>query len=216
MPSSDPCAPCALIHCFASTSQRSHSLSNTLFGLTSTVKYITTCKETNATYFWSIQNYHYEQRTRTVRDSEGRTRTETYTVRVNTHYASTGGALRCSDHSQVFIPNMRKRNCALDSRLDCAPSAAFHAQYERQKHMFYAANTRDTHQDTSASFELPGMMPYVRCEWADDGEEDPCWANGCCMIVSVLSCTAVCWFLKMRSFMCEDAFTFVKAAHAFA
>ena len=86
------------------------SSTNHLHGLSGAVAYITKVKETNATYFWSIQNYHYETRTRTVSDGDGKTHTETYQERVNTHYASTGGTLQCTDESDFYIPNMRKRN----------------------------------------------------------------------------------------------------------
>ena len=60
------------------------------------------------------------------------------------------------------------------------------------------------------------MIESVRCEWADDGEEDPWYANGCCMVMSVLTCTQTCWFLGMRNFMCTDSFKFQKQAHGFA
>ena len=38
--------------------------------------------------YWSIQCYHLETHTRVVSDGNGGTRTETYTVRVNTHAAA--------------------------------------------------------------------------------------------------------------------------------
>lgn len=73
----------------------------------------------------------------------------------------------------------------------------------------------DVHQDRSESFSLNEMMSAVRCEWADDAEKDPCYATGCCMCLSVFSCTALCWFLKMRNFMCSDKFHFSKVAQGF-
>ena len=74
---------------------------------------------------------------------------------------------------------------------------------------------RDTHQDKTESFELPGMKDAVRCVWAEDGEEDPCYANPRCMCFSVVTCWAACWFYKMRGFMCNDTFIFRKLATSF-
>ena len=51
---------------------------------------------------------------------------------------------------------------------------------------------------------------------ADDGEEDPCYADCCCMSVSIFFCMASCWFMKMRNFMCADNFRFIKSAKGFA
>jgi len=192
-----------------------------LMGLANVVGYITTCKEANATYYWSIQNYHYETHVVTTQDANGNTQTRTEQRRVNTHFASTTGTLRCTDQSALFVPNMRKRNCALGSELQVgfsgdAATGEFGAHYNRQKQLFYAANTRDTHQDRSECFELPPMKARVRCEWADDGKSDPWWMNGCAMVGSTLTCTAVCWFLGARNFMCSEQFRFNKLAFGFA
>jgi len=210
------CCPCALFCSSITTSIRHQGSGLKITGLKGAVKYITTQKDTNAGYTWSIQNYHYEQRTRTVRDSEGRTRTETYTVRVNTHHASTRGLMACSDDSPMFIPNMRKRNCALASQLSVGLADEFKSEYSRRQLLWYQMNTRDSHQDKSASFYLPGMVDAAMVEWADDGEEDPWYASSTMMYLSMCTCCAACWFLKMREYMCEDSFTFRKRAHAFA
>ena len=208
--------PCYLCCCSPLGCASFSNGASKLVGLQSVVGYISDCKDTNPRYKWTIQNYHYETRTVTYTDNEGKTQTRTETVRVNTHYAATDGTLLSSDVSPVFVPNMRKRNCALGSYLSVEFDPAFKGPYERQKQMWYAANTTDTHQDKSEGFSLPGMRGSVRCEWADDGEEDPCWANGFCMVASVLTCTSLCWFLKMRNFMCADNFRFIKSAKGFA
>lgn len=136
-------------------------------------------------------------------------------TRVNTHFAKTSGILQTSDQTAVYVPNMRKRNCALNSKLGVTVAAEFKASYERARELFYRANTRDRHQDKSSSFELPPMQDYLRCEWADDGEEDPWYANGCCMAMSIVTCTATCWFMQMRKITCEAGHEFAKTVYAF-
>jgi len=205
--------PCYL--CCTGIGCSSLSSQSKINGLAPAVKYIAEVKEANATYTWSIQNYHYETRTRTVSDGKGGSRTETYTVRVNTHHASTSGTMRCTDESAMFVPNMRKRNCALTSTFNVTLDGAFAGEYHRRKQMFYAANTTDTHQDKSSSFHLPPMQSTLWLEWADDAQPDPWYANGGCCVLSVLTCTAVCWFVAMRDFVCEDRFKFQKRAHSF-
>ena len=180
--------------------------SGKLSGLPAVLSYVTTCRETNATYFWSIQNYHMETRTRTVSDGKGGTRTETYQQRVNTHYAQTSGTLATRDLSKAFVPHMRKRNCALRSNL----VVRVNAEYERRKAMFYAANRRDVQQEYRDIRSLPGLKETALCEWADDGKEDPCWASQGCCILSTITCSAVCWFMAMRDYMAADSYTFDK------
>jgi len=190
-----------------------------LDGLAAAVAYVCMTKEDNVTYKWTIQNYHYrtEHYTVTVSDGKGGSRTEhrTRQVRVNTHYAETRGVLGCTEHSGMYVPNMRKRNCVLSSDFTLGFTGDFGATYERRKQIFYRTNTTDVLQDKGCSHAIPSMKKSVRIEWAADGEEEPCYANGACMVLSVLTCTASCWFVKMRNFMCQNAFTFQKSAHAF-
>lgn len=189
--------------------------SDTLGGLTEAVQYIATCKEEHVTYRWTVQNYHYETRTRTVSDGNGKTRTETYTVRVNTRFFSTHGVLGSTDHSDMYVPNMRKRNSVLSSKFTLGFEAIFRTEYQRRRNMFYAMNRTDTHQDNGESHALPGMKDHVRIEWAEDGEDDPWYANGMIMALSVITCTATCWFVYMRDFICQNEFVFKKTAHSF-
>ena len=81
--------------------------------------------------------------------------------------------------------------------------------------MFYSANTRDVHQDKSESFDLPGMLKHSRIEWAEDEEGDPWYASQAMMCLSVITCTATCWFVKMRQFMCAADYAFDKRAQGF-
>jgi hypothetical protein len=179
-------------------------------GLPAVVSYVTGCKDANATYYWSIQNYHYK--VEVIQTKKG---TRTKRKRVNTHFAQTRGVLNCTDQSSVFVPNMRKRNCALGSTLDVKIAHSFESEYGRRRELFYSMNTRDTHQDKVERFELPGMREAVRCVWAEDGEEDPWYANTEFMCCSVVTCWAACWFYKMRGFMCNDGYVFRKRATSF-
>ena len=71
-------------------------------GMEAAIKYITTNKDQNPGYYWSIQNFHYETRRETSTDANGNTTTHTTTVRVNTHFASTAGMLQANDVSETL------------------------------------------------------------------------------------------------------------------
>jgi len=190
-----------------------------LEGLAAAVAYICMTKEDNVTYRWTIQNYHYRTEHYTVRVSDGngghRTEHRTRQVRVDTHYAETRGVLGCTEGSGMYVPNMRKRNCVLSSDFNLRFAGDFGATYERRKQMFYRTNTTDVFQDLGCDHAIPSMKKSVRIEWAETGEEEPCYANGGCMVLSVLTCTAACWFAKMRNYMCQNKFVFEKSAHGF-
>lgn len=201
--------PCAI--CCCSTMGQAVS-GEKLSGMTNIFEYITTCKDANAGYRWTIQNYHYETRTTTSTDDEGNTTTQTHEERVNTHYAETGGILDCRDTAGVFVPNTRLRNCALASVLDVSIDFP---QYHGAKQQFYNLNTMDVHQETGESFRLDGMNSSTRLEWVQ-GTEDPWWASEGMRNVSALTCTAVCWFHAMKGFMGTQRFVFNKSAVGFA
>jgi len=184
-----------------------------LTGMPAVVKYVTDGKEANADYYWSIQCYHYETRTHTVGSGKRRRRV-TRRVRVNTHFASTRGGLVCNDDTDTFVPNTRLRNTALTSKLAVEIGGGFAGRYSNRKNMFYNANRRDRHQDTHESFHLPSMHDTLRAEWVGGGE-DPCYASRGMCCVSVLTCTAACWFAAMRNFIGAQEYTFEKTATAF-
>ena len=156
----------------------------------------------------------YETRVETYTDSEGNTQTRTRQERVNTHYASTGGTLAATDVSRVFVPNTRLRNCALASVLEVGFDPSFAGQYHREKNMFYSMNTMDTHQEKTERFNLDSMKDACRIEWVP-GLEDPWWMNTCWRNISVLTCTAVCWFHAIKKYMGSQTFAFEKKATAF-
>ena len=181
-----------------------------LSGLGAVVEYVTSMKDRNAHYVWTIQNYHYEKRTA----GSGKNK-RTKRVRVNTHYACTRGGLVCSDESDVFVPNTRLRNTALASKLEVEIVGSFAGRFDNRKNMFYNANRRDKHQDTMAYFELPGMHDVLRAEWVGGGQ-DPCWVHPYCCCLASVTFTAACWFSAMRGFMGAQTFAFEKSASDFA
>jgi len=104
---------------------------------------------------WHIQCYHYETRTRTVTDSEGRSHTETYQERVNTHSASRNGLIGCTDHSEDFIPNTDAKFCYIKSKCDKDFSGSnYHSSYQQ----WINSNIRDTHHDVTCLLEEVGVL----------------------------------------------------------
>ena len=188
---------------------------NKLVGMEAVMEYIISCKDANVRYAWTIQNYHYETRTRTVSDGNGGTRTETYQERVNTHFASTGGELASMDTTPTFQPNMRKSNVALSCSLKTPEfDEKFAPEYSRRKHHFYCANTTDSHQDKSESFQLLPMRKAVHVKWVDTGSE-PWYVDSCARNVAALTFTAACWLKAMDSYMGMQKVAFSKKCGAF-
>ena len=185
-------------------------------GMEAAIKYITTNKDQNPGYYWSIQNYHHETRTETSTDANGNTTTHTTTVRVNTHFASTAGMLQANDVSETFVPNTRLKNCALASKLNVNLHPSFHSAYEHRRSMFYRMNTTDICQDHHESFSLSTMRKAVRIQWISDGGEDPWWVGEGIKCLSIVTWTAVCWFHAMKKFMGAQSFTFQKQATGWA
>ena len=63
------------------------------------------------------------------------------------------------DTTPTFQPNMRKSNVALSCSLKTPEfDEKFAPEYSRRKHHFYCANTTDSHQDKSESFQLLPMQ----------------------------------------------------------
>jgi len=133
-------------------------------------------RQTAPRVVWTIKCYHYETRTRTVQDSQGRstTRTETYQVRVNTHRA-------CGDcvalHGQTCLgfsntPSLQVRNDKNQSKQGKPPTSATsttistkHSKSQALQHVFSASSTSMTGPSSRTSAGLsplrcPSFWPY--------------------------------------------------------
>ena len=138
-------------------------------------------------------------------------------VRVNTSKGSVSADFISSEESPIFVPNMRRRNLALGCKLQPLFTADFEQTYRRQRDLYFSMNKTDERQETDELFTLQPMMDAVRCEWADDATaEDPWYANCGCMCLSTITCTAACWFVQMRQWMCSDSYTFTKRVSGFS
>ena len=185
-----------------------------LVGMEKVMEYVIACKDAPAHYSWCIQNYHMETHTYTTTDSEGNTVTETSEHRVNTHFACTSGELVTWDATSPFQPNLSKANVVLTSVLDTKLDAGFTEKYEHRKQSFYASNTTDTHQDTSASFKLKPMKPALHVAWVET--PPPCYVDPCVRcLMSLTPLTAPLWLMLMDSYMGKQKVTYKKRCSDF-
>jgi hypothetical protein len=125
---------------------------------------------------WTIQCYHYANRTHTTRTADGHTRTEHRRERVNTHAASVVYALNgCHDESpalQLSSHDLAKIHFQLAWRW-ATPQAE--AVYNMHKANFIQQNQRDTHYDFSAREELAGFQSHLLITRRPDSK--PWWVN---------------------------------------
>ena len=83
-------------------------------GMEAAIKYITTNKDQNPGYYWSIQNYHHETRTETSTDANGNTTTHTTTC-ASTRISRAPPACFRPTTCRDFVPNTRLRTRSLPS-----------------------------------------------------------------------------------------------------
>eukprot|EP00771_Trimastix_marina_P002404 gnl/Trimastix_PCT/3538.p1 GENE.gnl/Trimastix_PCT/3538~~gnl/Trimastix_PCT/3538.p1 ORF type:complete len:417 (+),score=58.21 gnl/Trimastix_PCT/3538:47-1297(+) len=119
-------------------------------------------------FIFHVECYHYEKRTRTrtVRDSKGRTRTvrETYTVKVVTHRATGSHTFRYwHDYSgDLTALHHITKSVAIDISKDFVfGDDGAKAELESAFSMFRAANRRDVHQSYSKEYTFEHHVPGV-------------------------------------------------------
>ena len=111
--------------------------------------------------------YHYETNHYTVKDSKGRTHTETYTEKVVTHRETYSFPYYSfQDVSGLFILNQEKMKNAvfikleLDKEINFADNISYY-DYLMQKQRFYTKNkNRDSHMDWCEIREIPDFKKY--------------------------------------------------------
>ena len=159
---------------------------------------------------------HYETRTRTVTDSEGHTRTETYQERVNTSSASTSGSLASVDVSPTFVPFRGRKNVVIRSKENITLDPSFVSAYNSRRARFYSANKRDTHQDTSSKISLPGLVKLQHFQWVAGAL--PCWLSGAVRnLASLLGpVCGPCWLCCAKKQLGMRARTLLRISHVHA
>jgi hypothetical protein len=162
--------------------------------------YIVAAQQAPPCLKWTIQCYHYETRTRTVTDQDGKSRTETYKERVNTHYAETcydvkgfldetlsaqqtlamfhllhDGTLDDVDVEKgTYKGSKSKRTLVLLCHfpIEFHPaSQECHDDYYQKLETFYAENNRDTHCDKRELRYLPSISYIERAMIVLNGDD---------------------------------------------
>lgn len=146
------------------------------------INYLKVLFETAPLIYHKVECYHFEIRYRTVTDSKGNTRTETYSEKVTTYTGSTNfNYISWRDLSGTFMIDdsfLRRRpkdamlRLSLRFNLECAPDGTSD-DLENSRNAFYAANSwRDTHCNVWDERVLPGREQY---QLVMLGKEVPCF-----------------------------------------
>jgi len=115
---------------------------------------------------WQIRCYHYETTARVLSNDDGVKVTDTIRQRVNTWHAEEFFKFRSwcgipTPPIEVIKSRLTKIKLVNDF---CFDNAATEAEFQRQKMVFQLANNRDTHQEISESFDVPGFEDTILCE----------------------------------------------------
>jgi len=165
-------------------------------------------------YTWQIECFHQETHHRTVTDSEGHSHSETFSVNVVTHTATTHGNLYATDASPVFQPDTRKASLGLSSRLDITIDDAFRTAYAAKREAFYAQNRCDLSHRETDTFSLPPMKDKVRAQWVDAPE--PWYAKIGSVYFAMMTCRSACWLAGIDGYMALQTVVFKKTCTGFA
>lgn len=145
---------------------------------------------------WHIQNYHYETRVHTTRDSEGNTRTHRKRVRVNTYYKEKNFKFKKwvdmtpPEESLNYLEQFNLVRLDQPLKIDMADKAA--KKYRKKKNKFYKKNKVDRHADFWEKRFLKGKddLSLVR----NDKTGNPWFANF--MIYVVCSLCFLGWIQR--------------------
>ena len=172
------------------------------------------CQKTPAHTKWHIVCYHYETRTRTTTDSQGNTRTETYTEKVITHTAS--HVVRFEeqyDASPILSGLERFRMTRIYNKVKIAfVSEGVQEQFESMRRQWIHEHNRDVHHDFSEKHKLPGLISHV-LTFNGKRKKFPRLLN--CAVFTVLCVVTLDWvvmFWLMRHSARLD-YTYLKVVH---
>lgn len=162
-----------------------------------------TMRNSAPTFSMRIQCYHYETRTRIVRRN-GRSHTERYRVRVNTHSAS--GSKTYNDWYDMSGPGPTLDDLyVLDSSLvgiqiflthEEVLDEATKASFLEQKSLFIQQNNRDKHYDYHEWCDTPGFQKRFLLL---DKNRRPWWLHTRWYLVSILFLGVWCFRKTMQT-----------------
>jgi len=150
----------------------SRAFHNQTEGMQAVMELMDMPRNENPTYSWSVTNYHYETRTRTERDSNGREVTKTETERVVTSSFSTSGVIPSTDCTPSFVPQTQARQTQIDTSLDLDFSRSNY--YDRYSYWCFF-HRYDLHQDCTRSESLPSQATSCLAVWLPGST--PCWMS---------------------------------------
>ena len=162
----------------------------------------------NAAFRWHIECYHYEERSHT--DSKGHRHTRR--VRVTTYTATREGRLRSFEASPPFVPNADSH--ALMQVIARVRVQVRFVEYFQARDLWRAANTRDTHQDFSASELVPELMAETLVEYVAGLR--PAWMTRGAFALATLLLSSMCFKVAFNSRCGRQEYEFVKDVVAFS
>jgi hypothetical protein len=183
-------------------------LSNAVAGAAGLAARFEPAYRANAKFRWHIECYHNERRTTT--DSKGHR--HTHTVRVTTYTATHEGALRSFELSAPFVPD--ENSFVLTQVISRARVQIRFPGYFQARDSWRAANTRDAHQDFSATESIPGMAEEVLVEYVPGAR--PWWMTRWAFVLWTLLLSSLCFKVAFNARCGRQEYTFVKDAIDFA
>ena len=199
-----------VIYLFASCGSTEAGLvQNSLQGTDALVEQLNIMYRANCAYSWSIECYHYEQRTVI---STGSQRARTKQVRVVTHRASTSGRLLTFDTSAPFVPALN--SYALTQVVSSVDIRMRSTEYYADRDRWRAANTRDEHQDFSSSENLPELKPEMLVEFVPGTK--PWWVSEGCFTIAVFAMLSLFYQAALNSICGRQEYVFIKEVTGFS
>ena len=154
---------------------------------------ITSMTNTKPEIKWTIQNYHYEQKSRSVSkqtDHGTEYNTEYYTEKVNTHYANESAPfISWSDTSNMMdclkhLPLLQYCRLYIDKMYNFSDGESLH-NYEYKKSSFIIVHHTDAHYDFNEKFNVPGVITRI-CTYGSNGKMPCIYSMGMFLLFSLI------------------------------
>lgn len=145
-----------------------------------------------------IQCYHIEHYTTTSRDSDGNTRTEHHTRRVDTWWARKSYDFDCwQDLSNIQLLNEQHVTKYKLEKVFTFADAYTQSHFQMSKMHFIRMNDRDDHYDFHTSFDIPGFMNRMLVE-TQPGSANKYFSSEwfCCSVAFFWSACYRSWFMN--------------------
>ena len=183
----------------------------------SCMQFIEKMKSAEPIITFHIECYHYETRYRTVTDSNGNSRRESYQEKVTTHRAEEVYQYRtCRELSE--FDEISGFNGFKFTRLECrkdwqCANQVTQNDFDYKKDAFYVRNSRDTHQSKYETMELPGFPNTIKNRKEMLIESQPgsskYISGNWYMLFMLLGCSA-CYRLHFNTMTQRKKHTFIK------